>query len=86
MLWPTVFFTAACTALMFNRVFQSTREQFMTAYLLSIVLKLLVSLAYSIVIILLDKPGVVANVLFFLLLYIVFTVLEVTHLFQNQKH
>jgi hypothetical protein len=85
MLWPTVFFTVICTAVMFRRVFQSTREQFMMAYLLTIVLKLLVSLSYAVVIMLLDKQGAVPNVLFFLLLYIVFTILEVIHLFQRQN-
>ena len=56
----------------------------MTVYLLTIVLKLLVSLGYAVVIMLLDKAGAVPNVLFFLLLYIVFTILEVIHLFRNR--
>jgi hypothetical protein len=85
MLWPTVFFTIICTSVMFRRVIQSTREQFMMVYLLTIVLKLLVSLIYAVVIMLLDKPGAVPNVLFFLLLYIVFTILEVIHLFRSQN-
>jgi hypothetical protein len=85
MLWPSLLFTMTCTAVMFRRVYRSSREHFMTNYLLTIVVKLLISLVYAVVVMLLDKAGAVPNVLFFLLLYIVFTILEVVYLFRSQQ-
>ena len=52
-------------------------------YLLSMVVKLIAYLAYNLVMVLEDRAGALANVSFFLVLYVIFTILEVAFLYQK---
>jgi O-antigen ligase len=56
---------------------------FTQLYLLTIVIKLLACLAYCVFMTLHDKEGAATNLLFFLLMYVVFTALEVGFLFNK---
>lgn len=56
---------------------------FVQLYLLTMAIKLLAFGAYNLFMILEDKAGAPANVVFFMLLYIVFTVLEITFLYRK---
>lgn len=56
---------------------------FVQIYLLSMAIKLIAYGVYVVLMILEDKAGANANVLFFLLLYVVFTALEVTFLHRK---
>lgn len=58
-------------------------ETFVQMYLLSMTVKLIGYGAYVILMIIDDKPGANKNVLFFLVLYVVFTALEVAFLYRK---
>jgi hypothetical protein len=56
---------------------------FVPLYLLTMAVKLLAFGAYNAVMILMDKAGAIANVIFFLLIYVLFTVLEIAFLYRK---
>lgn len=56
---------------------------FIQIYLLSMAVKLIAYGVYVVLMILEDKPGANGNVLFFLLLYVMFTTLEVAFLHRK---
>jgi hypothetical protein len=56
---------------------------FVQFYLLSMVVKLLACFAYTILIILEDRPGAVANVVYLLIVYFLYTALEITFLYRR---
>ncbi|MGC3945893.1 MAG: hypothetical protein QM762_15445 [Chryseolinea sp.] len=58
-------------------------ETFILIYLLSMTVKLIAYGIYVVLMIIDDKPGANANVLFFLILYVVFTALEVAFLHRK---
>lgn len=61
---------------------------FIQFYLFLMVVKLVGYLGYNVVIVVKHKPGAMANVVFFLLVYFVFTVLEISFLYgavNNEK-
>jgi hypothetical protein len=58
-------------------------EIFVQIYLLSMAVKLLAYGAYVVLMIMEDKPGANKNVLFFLVLYVIFTALEVVFLYRK---
>jgi len=55
-------------------------------YLLSMVVKLIAYLAYNLVMVLEDRTGAIVNVSFFLVLYVIFTILEVVFLYRKITH
>jgi hypothetical protein len=57
--------------------------RFTQSYLMSVVAKLLVGCCFILVLIIADKDGAFANALLFILSYFIFTILEVTFLFQK---
>jgi hypothetical protein len=62
---------------------------FIQLYLLLMVVKIVAALGYSTLMVLKDKPGAKINVVFFLLIYVGFTALEVVFLYRQtrgQKH
>jgi hypothetical protein len=61
----------------------SKPEIFTQMYLLTIVVKLIAYLAYNLLVIREDPTGAVLNVVFFLVLYLVFTALEVVFLYRK---
>jgi hypothetical protein len=58
-------------------------SQFVLLYLLLMVVKILAYLAYVLFIVLKDQPGATPNVVFFLVVYFVFTTLEITFLYRH---
>jgi hypothetical protein len=52
-------------------------------YLLSMVVKLIAFLAYNLVMVLDDRKGAMANVLYFLLVYFIFTAVEIAFLYKR---
>ena len=82
-LWATLPFLLTTTTWIFRRIYHSERPKFMTRYLLSLVVKVLIYLAYLVVIILMDRPGAVPNAVFFLALYVAFTFIEIYFLYPK---
>lgn len=56
---------------------------FVQLYLLSMAVKFLAYGAYNLMVILKDRDGAAANVVFFMILYIVFTALEIAFLYRK---
>jgi hypothetical protein len=56
---------------------------FLQLYLLTMVVKLLAYCAYNLVMILRDKPAAAGNVVFFMVTYFVFTMLEIGFLYHK---
>lgn len=56
---------------------------FVQFYLLSLVVKLLAALAYCLLMVLKDRAGSTANVIYFLVLYVLFTSLEIVFLYKK---
>jgi hypothetical protein len=52
-------------------------------YLLSMAIKLIAYLAYNVLIVLKDKPHAVQNVVFFMIVYFLFTALEIGFLYRH---
>jgi hypothetical protein len=63
----------------------SNPEDFVRLYLGMIVLKLIVSLGYAVVMATQDPGGAKGNVLYFLLVYVVLTGIEVGFLYKNRR-
>lgn len=87
--WPS-FFTETLillifsTALIFGYLYRSDKPDFFVQlYLLSMVVKLVAYGAYMFVVILDDAPGAVANVVFFMATYFIFTVAEIAFLHRK---
>ena len=58
-------------------------QDFTTAFLLTLVLRFLLFAAFMLVIILMDKSGANGNALFFMVAYVILTVVEVAFLYQK---
>jgi hypothetical protein len=72
------------TVLIFRYLYRPREPAFFVQlYLGTMVVKLLGYGAFCLWIILKDKPGSVSNITFFLVVYLVFTVLEITFLFRK---
>jgi hypothetical protein len=76
-------FTTVIVYVYLNRV--ANPEHFTRLYLGMIALKLMASLGYAIIMIMWDTAAAPGNVLYFLLIYIVLTALEVGFLYRNKK-
>jgi hypothetical protein len=59
-----------------------TSPLFTQFYLLSMVVKLLTALCYCVLVVLDSRDGAVANVVYFLALYVVYTVIEIMFLYR----
>ena len=60
-----------------------SKDIFVQLYLLSMAVKILAYASFTIIIILKDRDGAFANVVFFLIAYLIFTVLEVAFLYKR---
>ena len=79
-----IFFLGISTAVIFYLLIRrSGTPAFTQAYLLSIVLKMLVSSAFILVVIFRDRSGAFENALLFIVSYFLFTALEVGFLFKR---
>jgi hypothetical protein len=72
------------TALIYGYLYKADRPAFfLQLYLLTMVVKLLAYCAYNLIMILSDKPAAVGNVIFFMVTYFVFTMLEIGFLYRK---
>jgi len=78
----TLLILLAATALSFALLYRSRNPSaFLQSYLLSTTLKLLGYGAYNLIVVFTDRAAATANVLFFMLTYLVFTVMEIAFLY-----
>ena len=72
------------TGLLYVYLYRFNRQDlFVHIYLLSMVVKLLAYGAYNFIMILDDEAGAVANVAWFMLVYLIFTLLEILFLYRK---
>lgn len=71
------------TVVIYYYLLKIGQTMFVQFFLLSMVLKLLAFAGYNLVIILKDRPGAIPNVVYFMVAYGVFTVIEITFLFRH---
>ena len=75
---------ALFTIILFVYLFRSDKgSYFVQLYLLSMVIKLIGYLAYNLVIILEDRKAASGNVVYFLMVYFIFTVVEIGFLYRK---
>jgi fucose 4-O-acetylase-like acetyltransferase len=71
------------TGLIFVYLYRSASALFVQLYLLTMAVKILAYGAYNAAIILKDKPGATENVVFFMIVYFIFTALEILFLYRK---
>lgn len=82
--YQTLIFLVFATITIFAYLYNVDKPDFFVQlYLLTMAVKFLAFGAYNLFMILDDKSGAPANVVFFMLLYIVFTGLEITFLYRK---
>jgi hypothetical protein len=88
--YQTLIFLAFSTITIFSYLYNTNKPDFFVQlYLLTMVVKFLAYGAYNLFMIQEDKDGAPLNVVFFMILYIVFTALEITFLYRrisNSRH
>lgn len=83
-LYETTWLVAFVTSVLFVYLYRMARPSaFVQLYLLSLAVKLLACLAYSVLMIMDDRHGAVTNVLYFLIIYFLFTTLEIVTLYKK---
>ena len=83
-LYATTWLVAFVTSVLFIYLYRMDKPStFVPLYLLSLAAKLIACLAYSVVMIVKDRSGAVSNVLYFLVIYFVFTTLEIATLYKK---
>jgi hypothetical protein len=83
-LLPTLVFLLFSTGLLFVYLYKANKPIFFTQlYLLTMVIKLVAYLGFILVIIMKDRAGALSNVVFFMTVYFIFTVLEIGFLFHK---
>lgn len=80
----TLIFLVFCTLTIFVYLYKLSKPGlFVTLYLLSMAVKLVAYGAYNLLMIISDKEGAIANVVFFMAVYALCTGLEVAFLYQR---
>jgi len=80
----TLLFLVFSTGLLFVYLYRSgSAGYFVQLYLLSMAIKLLAYGAYNLIIIRSDPSGAIPNVVFFMLVYFIFTLLEIAFLYRK---
>ena len=83
-LYVTLFFVLLTTIIVFRYLYRLKQPAyFIQLYLFLMVVKLIAYLGYNIFMVLKDKPSAVSNVVFFLLVYFVFTLIEIIFLYRQ---
>ncbi len=83
-LYETTLVVSLFTSIIFIYLYRAKRgDYFVRLYLLSMVVKLLGFLAYNVIMVLDYRAGSVPNVLYFLLLYFIFTAVEIAFLYRK---
>ncbi len=82
--YQTLIFLAFATITIFSYLYNSKKPDFFVQlYLLTMAVKFLAYGAYNLFMIIEDRDGASLNVVFFMILYIVFTVLEIAFLYRR---
>lgn len=83
-LYQTLILLAFSTALIYRYLYKVDKsEYFVQLYLLTMTVKLLAYGVYCVFMVLQDKAGATANVVFFMVVYATFTFLEITFLYRR---
>ena len=83
-LYVTTWLVALTTSVLFVYLYRSDKTRFFVQfYLGSMVIKLVAYLAYNLVVVLEDRAGALANVIYFLLVYFLFTAIETGFLYRK---
>jgi len=82
--YQTLIFLVFSTAVIYQYLYKIDKPDFFVQlYLLTMAVKLLAYGVYNVFVILEDKPGAVANVVFFMIVYFIFTALEIAFLYRK---
>lgn len=82
--YQTLLLVPLSTFFIYRKLVRITGPSLFTQfYLLSMVVKLIAYLAYNVIMVLEDRKGALLNISFFLLLYVIFTILEVAFLYRK---
>lgn len=85
-LFQTSFFLGFATIVIYGYLHRVVNpEDFVRLYLGMVALKLMVCLGYAAVMAMKDQPGIVNNIVYFLVVYFVLTGLEVGFLYRNRN-
>lgn len=83
-LYETTWLVALITSILFVYLYRLEKATyFVQLYLLSMVAKLIAYLVYNTIIVLEEPGNAVANVVYFLIVYLVFTALEIGFLYRK---
>jgi hypothetical protein len=81
--YQTLILITIGTGVIFRYLDRTSTNNFTQFYLFSIVLKLMAYLTYLIIVVMTDVPGGPANIVAFISIYLIFTVLEVAFLYAK---
>lgn len=83
-LYPSTWLMAFVTTVIFLYLYKVAKpSQFVQLYLLSMVVKLLACLAFILLVVLKDRAGAVANTVYSVVVYFLFTIAEVVFLYAK---
>ncbi|HYF68060.1 MAG TPA: hypothetical protein VD884_07985 [Ohtaekwangia sp.] len=81
--WETLVLLTFGTGLIFYYVYNTDQTTFTNFYLFTLVLKLLAYVVYCLIMIVMDPPGATANVVLFMIIYLVYTIIEIIFLYPR---
>jgi hypothetical protein len=82
--FQTLILLAFSTLLIYRYLYKAEKSEFFVQlYLLTMTVKLLAYGVYNVFVVLQDKAGATANVVFFMAVYAIFTFLEITFLYRR---
>jgi hypothetical protein len=82
--YQTLILLAFSTVMIYRYLYKVDKsEYFVQLYLLTMTVKLLAYGIYNVFVVLQDKAGATANVVFFMVVYAIFTFLEITFLYRR---
>ena len=82
--YQTILFLLFATSVVFRYLYRIEKPDFFVRlYLLTLALKIVAYGAYNLIVILEDRKGAAQNVAFFMIVYVLFTALEVVFLYRK---
>jgi hypothetical protein len=81
--WEILIFQAFSTTILFLYLYRAQSNFFVQLYLLTMIIKLLAYGGFAVFVILADRPGALLNIGFFLISYLLFTLLELVILYPK---
>lgn len=83
-LYETAWLIALTTVILFLYLYRWGKPSlFVQLYLLSMAVKLIAYFGYNMVMVIDDRPGAAGNVLYFLVVYVLYTTLEIAFLYRR---